>query len=157
MRVSVVLMTGLSASLTGFLVHHSRRWPISKTECIVFRWLRTVLGASVLSFGGDVALDVPRLDPAEFAVAEEGGDVVAQVGGDGQAVGLLAPADLQAPRELLARLEHRHPLAGRERPGGVAHLAKARLGLGLGESVPLARGAGGADLASDLPPIRPIP
>jgi hypothetical protein len=62
----------------------------------VLRWLRTVFGARVPQLEGDVPLDVPWLDPGELLAREEGTDVVAQVRLDGEAMGLLASADLKA-------------------------------------------------------------
>jgi hypothetical protein len=60
--------------------------------------------------GGDVPLEVPWRGLVELLTLEERVDVVAQVRLDGQPVGLLAPADLEATAELLAGLFHGHTL-----------------------------------------------
>ena len=53
------------------------------------------LDREFLALDHDVVLDVLRGDPVEILTFEKRHDVIAQVGSDGKAMGLLAPAQLE--------------------------------------------------------------
>lgn len=65
-----------------------------------------------LALDDDIALDFLGRDLGEVFALEERLDVVAQVRGDRQAMGLLAPAQLQRLAEFGARLLHRRAAGG---------------------------------------------
>src|SRR3954465_3901411 len=78
---------------------------VHRAEVIAHR-----LGGKGALLDGDVALDVAGGNASELLAGEEGDNVVAEVRGDGQTVGLLPSADRQPRRERLAALEHGGPL-----------------------------------------------
>jgi hypothetical protein len=81
---------------------------------------------------GDVALDVVGRDAVERRLAEEGCDVVPQVGRDREPMRLLAALEVKAPGQLRAGLLHRHPCgAGAAAAALVALAQSAQLALGL--------------------------
>lgn len=96
----------------------------------------------------DVALDVIRRDRPELARAEERDDVVPQVRRDGHAVRFLAPLDLQSLAKVRTGLLHADPRgrAGRRDMVCFTQPAQLPLGLRLGQSVALSRGARRPDL-----------
>ena len=111
-----------------------------------------------LALGGDVAFDVLRPDPVKRLAGKERCDVVSQVRGHGQPMGLPPALEFQPLAELVPGPLHRHALA-RSRAGSIelAHAAERPFSLGLGQAVGPARGANVADLATHSPAIGPVP
>ena len=111
-----------------------------------------------LALGGDVALDVLRPDAIECLAGEERCDVISQVRGHGQPMGLPPALELQPLAELVSGPLHRHALARRRtRTVELAHPAERPFGLRLGQPVSPALGTNVADLATHSPAVWPVP
>ena len=111
-----------------------------------------------LALDDDVALDFLRADLREVFALEEGHDVVLQVRCDGQAMRLLAPAQLEHLAEFGARLAHRHPAGGRgDDRFALAQSGELLLGLRLRQTIARADAANGADPAFDASLVGAVP
>src|SRR3954452_22352892 len=140
MRVSVVRVTGRSASLTVLWWHQPRRIAISNALWIVTRWFRMVFIQGP-ALDRDVALDVVRRDATQVLRAEERHHVVAQIRRDRHPVPLLATLHLEAERQLRAGVRHRCSSGCNCRGLGLAKPSELLLRLRAGQAVAFTRRA----------------